>query len=350
MVRLAAMLEDERVEPLLWERTQRPYAALTRSAALQALGPRVISPNKDQRGKLFACAVDGDFRVAAPAMMILDKLTVQDKAIEEWLSLFQASDLAVRRFALTKLGGRDTEPVAETLAGQIRHPDRKYRDEVLTRLAALDNGRKALSKPLKEAETAEEAWDLARVVARYAKGDAKTWHDELFSKCCKYLEDNDRRSDPMLYVLREAGAVELRDKLEARGDQAKKKQDFEKALLFYKTAARDPACGYSIRISLATVGLKLSSKDLDAESRAKDHCLQHFADLIRQDEPATYAAVEEAKWLGAEELYYLGFNFVDHSGVMADFGSKVLKLLVKRHGKAKVATSAKNKLKSSGQK
>ncbi len=350
MVRLAALLDDERVEPLLWDRTQSPTPPDVRAAALQALGKFMKSPAKDERAKLFACAGDPLFRVAAPAMMLLDKIPMTDKLIAEWLPLLQANDLAVRRLALGKLGDRDTPDVTAALLTQTTHPDRKYRDEVFNKLATLATGRKALAKPLKDAETADEAWTLARVVAPFAKGDAKTWGDELFTALGKHLESNDRRADALIFVLKEAGAVELRDRLEAKAVALKKKEDFEKSHIYYRAAARDPAAGFSIRLGLATVGLKLSNKDLDAEARAREHCLHQFADLIRQDEPATFAEVEKTKWLEAEELYYLGFHFVDHAGVMGDFGAKALKHLLKRFPKNKLAANAKNKLKSSGQK
>jgi HEAT repeat protein len=349
VVRLATLLDDERVEPLLWERILPAMPAEVRSAAIQGLSKFVDNPSKDQRARLFQCAADPQFRVAAPAMMLLDKLPVSDKQFGEWLSLLNAPDLAARRFALNKIGDRDTADVANKLVEQLQHPDRKYRGDVLAKLANLSKGRKALARPLKEAETPEVAWDLARTVAPFAKGDPKTWGDELFTVTAKHLEAGDKRVDPLLFVLREAGATELRDRLEAKAAVFKKKEDFEKALLYYKAAHRDPAAGYSIRLGLATVGLKLSNKELDGEARARDHSLHHFADLIRQDEPATYKEVESAKWLDADDLYYLGFHFAEHAGTMGEFGGKVLKLLLKRFPKNKLAASAKNKLKSSGE-
>jgi hypothetical protein len=349
IVRLATLLDDDRVEPLLWDRVLPSFPAEVRSAAIQGLSKFIEEPTKDQRAKLFQCAADPQFRVAAPAMMLLDKFPVNDKQLGEWLSLFDAPDLAARRFALNKVGDKDTADVAAKLVEQVKHPDRKYRSDVLAKLSNLSKGRKALAKPLKEAETPEEAWDLARAVAPFAKGDPKTWGDELFAVTAKYLEAGDKRVDPLLFVLREAGATELRDRLEAKAAGFKKKQDFEKALLYYKAAHRDPAAGYSIRLGLATVGVKLSNKELDSEARARDSALHHFADLVRQDEPATYKEVESTKWLDAEDLYYLGFHFAEHAGVMGEFGGKVLKLLLKRFPKNKLAASAKNKLKSSGE-
>lgn len=348
VVRLAGLIDDERVGPLLWDRILPPTLLEVRAAALQGLAKFATAPSKDQRARLFRCAADPLFRVAAPALMLLDKLPVSDKTIAEWLPLFDAPDMAARRFVLNKVGDRDLPEVADKLLEQLEHHDRKYREEVLAKIAALPRGRKALAKPLKEADSPESAWALARTIAPFAKGDPETWGDELFPTLCKHLETNDKRVDALIFLLREAGAIELRDRLEAKAMAARKKEDFEKSLVYYKAAARDPASGASIRLGLATVGLKLSAKDLEAESRAHDSCLHAFADMIRADEPTTYKEVESTKWLGPDELYYLGFHFVDHAGVMGEFGVKMLKLLVKRHPKVKLAAAAKNKLKSSG--
>ena len=96
----------------------------------------IDGPSKDQRARLFQCAADPQFRVAAPAMMLLDKLPVDDKQLGEWLSL-HAPDLAARRFAINKVGDKDTAEVAEKLVEQLQHPDRKFRGDVLAKLAGL---------------------------------------------------------------------------------------------------------------------------------------------------------------------------------------------------------------------
>src|SRR5262249_54569385 len=90
VIRLAGLLDDDRVAPLLWHRILPPHSREVRANALSALGKWAESPSKEQRGRLFACAAVGDFQVAAPALMILDKLPVTDKLIPEWLPLFRA--------------------------------------------------------------------------------------------------------------------------------------------------------------------------------------------------------------------------------------------------------------------
>ena len=58
--------------------------------------------------------------------------------------------------------------------------------------------------------------------------------------------------------------------------------------------------------------------------------------------------LKQAKWLEAEDLFYLGFHFVEGAGVDRTFGGQVLHLLLKRSPKSKLAKDAKRKLRSQG--
>jgi hypothetical protein len=349
VIRLAGLLDDDRVAPLLWDRIVPPYSREVRATALTALGKWAASPSKEQRGRLFQCAAAGDFQVAAPALMILDKLPLTEKLLPEWLPLFRAHSVAARRLALAKVGDRDSPEIAEALLEQINHPDRAFREEALDRLSRGEHGRRALAKRFHEAETADEAWPLARVVARFAPADPEAWTDELFPKASQYLEAGDRRADALLFVLRECGAGRLRERLEKRAVVLVGKKAFDKAYQLYRAIVRDPSAGFSYRLGATLCELKLSPKELAPEARAQDHCLSHFAELARQDEAAVLAQLEKTAWLEAEELHYLGFHFIEaqEEGPRA-FGAAVLQLLLKRYGKNKLARAAKNKLEAAG--
>jgi len=99
-------------------------------------------------------------------------------------------------------------------------------------------------------------------------------------------------------------------------------------------------------LELACVGLKLSSRELSAESRAADPCLGHFGHLLQQDEAELVKQIEKTKWLEPEDLYYVGFHFAEQQGRARKFAADVLKLVVKRSPRSKVAQAAKSKLKS----
>ena len=144
VVRVLASLNDPAAADALWDRVLPPHPPEVRAAALQAVGGWVQAPTKDQWRRLFACAAEPDFRVAAPALMVLGRLP-PDKQLDEWVELLHAPDVAARRLAMEKVGDRDTAEVAAGLMAQLAHPDRGLRDAARNRLAKLDHGRKALA-------------------------------------------------------------------------------------------------------------------------------------------------------------------------------------------------------------
>jgi HEAT repeat protein len=348
VLRVLAALDDPHTEAVLWERIVPPYPLEVRTAALQALGKWATSPTKEQLKRLFACAADSDFRLAAPALVLLKDLPVSERTVPEWLTLLQASDVAVRKLALDKIGDRDTAEVAKALLQQIQHPDRSLRDSALARLTQLKQGRKALTTALLEADSPDRAWMLARAQAPFVRTYPAEWREQVFAQVCDYLESNDRRADAFLFLLREADATELRQRLEDRALYWRKKKAYETALLYLRLLLRDPSSGFPIRLELACCGLKVSPHDLAPEARASDPCLQQFATLCQGYEAELSAALEKIKWLSPEDLYYLGFHFAEQAGQQKQFGGKVLRLLVKRSPRTKLAQAAKRKLRGAG--
>ena len=348
VVRLLAALDDPRAGTALWERVAPPNPPEVRAAALQGLGKWAAAPTKDQLKRLFACAADADFRIAAPALVILQRLPVNDRALPEWRALLRAPDVAVRRLALDKLAGRDDAETAAALVEQLRHPDRGLRDAALARLADADHGRQALVAALLDAATPDLAWPLARAQAPFARKYPAARREEVFDRAADYIEAGDRRADPLLFLLKETDPADLRDRLEARALAHRKKKAYPTALLYLRLLARDPACAFPTRLELAACGLKVSGKDLAAESRVGDPCLGQFALLCQQDEAELVRQVGQIKWFDTEDLYYLGFHLAEQEGRAKKAGGEVLKLAAKRSPRTKVGQAAKRKLASAG--
>jgi HEAT repeat protein len=348
VIRLLAVLNDERAANVLWDRVLSPHPSEIRAAALQALGKWVTTPGKDQLQRLFAAAADTDFRIAAPALMMLQKLPAGAKALPGWIALLRAPDVAVRRLALEKVGDRDDDDVVAAVLEQTRHPDRQLRDAAYARLTSTDRGRKALTKALLTAEHADQAWPLAKALAPHAGRFPPKWRESVFKDACKYLEDNDRRADALLYLLREANNEELHKRSHERALAWRKKKVYAKAIQYLRLLTRDPSAGWDIRLELAACGLKVSPQEAPAEARAADPALHQIAQLCQQDPAALFEQLAKVKWLDPEDLYYLGFHFVEQGGYQRQFGADVLKLVLKRAGRSKMAQAAKSKLRSVG--
>jgi hypothetical protein len=280
--------------------------------------------------------------------MLLRGVAVADRQLPDWLALFDAPDVAARRLALEKLGDRDRPEVAVALLRQLRHPDRALRNDALSRLAKLAAGRTALAEALVGEESVDAAWALARAQEPFVSGYDESLREVLFDRACEYLEASDRRADPLMHLLRVADAHGLRDRIEERGLALRKKKQYDKALAYLRLLTRDPACGASIRLEAAACALKASGRDLSAEARPADPAVQQFARLIDHHEAETLEFVTQAKWLEAEELFYLGFHFAEKERAEKKFGGEMLRLVVKRSPRSKLAKDAKSKLRGEG--
>ena len=348
VVRVLAALNVPAADDALWDRVLPPHPPGVRAAALQAVGGRVEKPTKDQWARLFACAANPDFRIAAPALMVLNRLPAADKQLADWVGLLSAPDAAARRLAVEKVGDRDTAEVAAGLMAQLGHPDRGLRDAARARLVRLSAGRDAMTAALLAANSPEEAWQLARAVSAFAADLPAKLRERAFEQACAYLEADDRRADALLFLLREADANGLRDRLFEKAVALRKKKKYDAAMVYLRTVARDPSIGFPVRLELAFTGLKTSAKSLDAASRSADGALRSFGTLLEQDPDLLAKEVEKAKWLDPEDLFYVGFHFAEQFGRARQFGGDVLKLVLKRAPKGELAKSAKNKLKLTG--
>jgi HEAT repeat protein len=346
--RLLAALGDPRAETWFWDRIQPGHPVEVRAAALQGLGRWAAAPAKDRLKRLLVGAADADFRVAAPALMMLRGVDVADRQLADWLTLFDAADVAGRRLALEKLGDRDTDEVAAALLRQLRHPDRGLRDDTLARLGRLAAGRKALADALLAAESPDAAWTLARTQEPFVAGYGADLRGRLFDQACDYLDAGDRRADALLHLLRVADPPGLRDRLEERAQALRKKKQYDNALAYLRQLTRDPACAAAVRLEAAGCALKVSARDVSAEARAADPALQLFARLIDNHEAETLEFVGQANWLEPEELFYLGFHFAEKERAAKKFGGEVLRLVVQRSPRAKIAKDAKSKLRGEG--
>jgi HEAT repeat protein len=348
LLRLLAGLGDPRGEAVFWSRVDAPQPTELRAAALQALGTLPPPSGATALKRLLAAAGAREFQVAAPALMLLRSLPVNAKTLKDWLPLLEAPDVGSRRFALEKLAGFDTSEVAAAVVSQLKHPDRALRDQALEVLSKLKNGRDALAEHLLEAETADDAWTLARAQATMARDYPAKLRTKLFATACTYLEAEDRRAEALLFLIREADARDLRDRLEERALALRKKKKYAEALHYLRLLGRDPACAESVRFEQAACGLKQSAHDLAPEARNADTCLHQFGRLIHSHETDPVVYIEKAAWLAPEDLFYLGFHFAEGKGPECDFAGKMLRLVLKRSPRTQLGRDAKSKLNSAG--
>jgi HEAT repeat protein len=348
MVRVLAVLQDPKAEDVYWACLDPKRPAAIRAAALHALGTLPLPASDAKLQRLLACAADSDFQIVAPALVILRNLPATKKNVKHWLRLLEAPDVATRRFAVQKLHDVQTAEAARALVSQVRHPDRALREEALAALRASPAGRQALLEELLEAANAEDAWALARAQVASAKGLPDAERARLFARACAYQDKDDRRAEPLWFLLRETDHDATRDRIEERALALRQKKDYAGSLTYFRLLTRDPACAEDVRFEQAATALKVSAHDIAAAARQADPALGQFARLLQNPAFDVFGRVGKAKWLDAEDLFYLGFHFAEQTHHAREFGRQVLELVVKRSPRSETAKSAKRKLKSEG--
>jgi len=345
LLRVLSALHEAKAEDLFWVRILPPYSRDVRAAALQALSN--VEPTTEKRLQaLLTCAAEKDFQIVAASLMMLKKVAVTAKNSKHWIKLLEAPDVATRRFAVEKLQGVENAEVARAMLAQLRHPDRVLRDDTLKALRSFAVGRAALVDEMTSCDGVEQVWLLARAIALSAKDVTSAQRTKIFEQATKYHDADDRRAAPLLFLLREMDHAWLRDQLEAKALERRKKKKYADAIGYYRVLAQDPACSEESRFELAATGLKESARDLSPESRGIDPSLHQFARLLQNSSFDLIDHVTKAKWLDVEDLFYVGFHFAEQSHRAKDFGKQVLELVVTRSPKSDVGKQAKRKLKS----
>ncbi len=347
MLRVLSALHEAKAEELFWGRILPPNAADVRAAALQALGN--AEPKTEKRLQaLLACASDREFPIVAAALMILKKVPVSAKNAKPWIKLLEAPDVATRRFAVEKLQGIENTEVARAMLAQLRHPDRGLREETLKALGGYGAGRAVVLEELLDASEVDRAWFLARALGPSAKEFSAGQRGKLFSRAAEYHDAEDRRAPALLFLLRETDHAWLRDRLEAKAQELRKKKKYAAAIGYFRLLVQNPACSEETRFELAATGLKESPHDVSAENRKNDPALNQFARLLQNPAFDLAGHIAKAKWLDVADLLYLGFHFAEQNHRAKDFGKHVLELVVKRSPKSDLGKQAKRKLKSEG--
>lgn len=345
LLRLLAALGDDRAAEVFWQRLAPDRPAEIRAAALQGL--RGVPADRRHLRLVVSCACDPDFRIAAPALMALKNVDAERGNVKEWLPLLDAADPAVRRFAVERLGRVDQRDVASALLRQLEHPDAALRKEAIAALAGLEGGRRLLIEALLAAGTPDETWSLARVQAPFAHDFPSALRKSLFERAGEYLEAGDRRADPLLFLLRDADARELRDRIEDKALALRKQKRYPGALLYLNLLTRDPACGDAVRFEAAGCALKLSAHDLAAEARTHDPALQQLARMLNHGSDVATLLLK-AKWLDADDLFYVGFHFAEGNRPEKEAAARLLNDVIRRSPRSQRARDARNKLRSQG--
>ncbi len=322
------------------------HPPILRSHALVALLHclRQRDLRKEEHAKLLALLEEPEFsEVTRLVLELLDTHELPEDARPMLSRLMQSPHGEVQKFALRKMGAFGTPATVRTLVEQLGDPDYRRRDVAANSLRKIPEARAALVKKLLVCDDASKAWSIAELLP-YFEGK---WRQDILELLWKRLQAaltaEERIQTAFLHVLKQADADYTRDQLAAQGVRLVKAKKYKEAVAFLTPLKDFAEIEPENKFQLAVAQLKLHSHTL--ASHRHHPAVELLADLYRNSAYPLFEALRKERSLAPEEVFSLGFNFVERPGDERSLGKDLLEHIARKFPRNKIGRNAKNKLK-----
>ncbi len=343
-VKILGYLEDEKTLPLLLSyATSKKEPSAIRQEALIAMR-FALSHSKGGAGKLVGAlldaAADDDRALSQIALHTLGSLELSAEHAKKLEALIQHREIDRARFVLEQLGRQKGGDAAKTLVRVLATGDKVRAEIAATALAGNEGAAAMLTKALLDAADADRAWMIRNVLRPSAKKIAPASRKELIAVAIERLGEGERNWEALLDVARDADPDGVATALRALAAKLKKQDHRDKALAVLTILCRSDRATDDDRYARVALELGKSVRDTRPASRAGDESLRTITALLARGFDVA-KALRTDKTLGLDELYYVGFHFVEDGHPL---GEEMLTLVAERGGRAKIGKMAKNKL------
>lgn len=329
---------------LLAEAT-RADAPETRAEALRALAAclRHEKLSAKEFAKIAPMLADPDFpRVVRPALDLLESRQFGKDDQTFLLGLQKSPHVAVRSFALSKLGTSEAPKAVSALLSSLDDAEAVRRSAARS-LGEIPEARQALMKRFVEATDASAAFTMAETLIRYEVPWRKPTLEQIWKRYAKALEADDRIQGAFLHFLRATApdftAEALRKQATSFLRAGRARDAARLRTLVREIPGSDAEDGYQLALAL----VKTRKRGLDNPIRRPDAAL----DVLIEIETAGFATgprLRKERALDADELYAIGFALAETNAAGQAIAEDVLAHLAKKLPRTKIGKAAKNKL------
>jgi HEAT repeat protein len=358
-VKILGYLEDDKAIPTLLAFTRpKGNAAPVRQEALIAL--RFLLGKKGVDAKKVVSALvdaseDPDSSLAQTALHTLAGIELADDAMKRLEKLVGHPDVERARFVLEMLGRQGGGEAARLLVKVLSTTKDKRRAEIAASClveqsegqpsgapgtaAVRDEAVAPLAKALLESGDADRAWLLRNVLKPSAKKVASGVRKQMLEASTKRLAAGDRNWEPLLATVRDADADAAATAMRDLAGRLRKSNP-DKALTVLRVLCRNEGATDADRYALASAELSRGARDTRPAARAGDEALRLLGALLDRGFDVA-AQLRKDKSLELDDLYYVGFHFSEQEHPL---GEDLLRVVVEKGGRAKIAKMAKSKL------
>jgi HEAT repeat protein len=299
---------------------------------------------KEEHAKLFALLEEAEFsEITRLVLELLDAHQLPEDARPLLSRLMQSPHGEVQKFALRKMGAFSTPATVRTLVEQLGDPDYRRRDVAASSLRKIPEARAALIKELVTCDDASKAWSIAELLPSFEGKWRQDTLELLWKRLQAALIAEERIQTAFLHVLKQADANYTRDQLAAQGARLVKAKKYKEAVAFLTPLKDFAEIEPENKFHLAVAQLKLHSHTV--ASHRHHPAVELLADLYRNSAYPLFEALRKERSLEPEEVFSLGFSFVERPGDERTLGKDLLEHIASKFPRNKIGKSAKNKLK-----
>jgi hypothetical protein len=205
--------------------------------------------------------------------------------------------------------------------------------------AVRDDAVGHLARAILESPDADRAWMLRGVLRASATKTPAAVRKQLLETAMKRLASGEGHWEALLFAVRDADARAPAEALRGLA-QKLRKTDPAKSVSVLRVLCQGEGATEEDRYALAVGELARSSRDTRPAARASNEALRLFGTLIDRGTDVA-AMLRKDRSLDLEDLYFLGFHFAEED---LPLGEELLRLIVEKGGRAKIAKMAKSKL------
>lgn len=341
-IKMLGYLEDERAAAtLLKYASSKRQPADVRQEALLAL--RFAHKGKKPTAKLVNALVDAacddDRTLAQTALMTLAGIDIPARAAAQLDQLLAHPDVERARFAIEMLTHRQSPDAAELLVHVLCSGGPRRCKLAGHALQNRADAAPALAAALLACEDLERAQLIGSALEPHAGELSATWRKKILRAALDRLSQDERGYKALFAVARRADPQQASEGLRALYDQMKRRQG-DGATTVLRLLCSTAAATDDTRYELASRLLGASRQETSAAARRDDEALSLLTRLLSQRYDVVDALRRDRRF-NLDTLYYVGFHFVEQHHPA---GEDLLRHVVERGGRKKIARMAKNKL------
>lgn len=329
---------------LLGEAIRKDDAHL-RTEALAALAACIRHEKllaKEVAGLLAMLDEPDSSRMVRPALELLQPHRFGADLQPVLLRLSESAHVAVRSFALAKLGESESPGALKALLGSLDDAE-AVRRSAAGSLRKIPEARQALMKRFVTATDPSAAFTMAETLAGYGLPWRRPVLDAIWKRYHAAFVAEERIQGAFLHFLRAAVPDYLAEALRKESTRLLKAERPRDAARLRQIVRELPVATDDDAYQLALALVKTRRRGLDAPFRRPDAALDLFAEIEERGFP-TATRLKRERSLAAEELYAIGFALAEGTAAARRLGEEILAHLAAREPRTKVGKSARNKL------